>query len=329
MIEIETQRRLGVSGSAPDATPVAAPAPREARPAEAQPGEAQPGEAQSGPHDVAEIAAADPTPVVRRRYVRFRADAGQPVEDEIIAEIRLSIFVDGQELVQLMCSPHQVRALVVGFLYLEGLIDSLDDVDALRVCLADRVAEVRLARPLASLPTRRIVTSGCTGGVSFGAYLEELDRLRLPIDRVRVTPAQVYAALRALYDRAALYHRSGGVHTSILVEPGGGQDPRADGVLAVAEDVGRHNTIDKLQGEALTRHLPTRGRMIVSSGRISSEMLLKAAVMGVPLVGSRTSPTQLAVQLAERLGITVIGYIRSASMNVYSYPYRVVGAPLA
>ncbi len=98
-------------------------------------------------------------------------------------------------------------------------------------------------------------------------------------------------------------------------------------VLAVAEDIGRHNTIDKLRGQALIRGYDTRGRMIVASGRISSEMLLKAAIMGVPIVASRTSPTQLAVTLGERLGITVIGYLRSASMNVYTHPERVVGAP--
>jgi FdhD protein len=97
-------------------------------------------------------------------------------------------------------------------------------------------------------------------------------------------------------------------------------------MLAVGEDIGRHNTLDKLRGEALLRDLDTRRAMIVSSGRISSEMLIKAALMGVPIVGSRTSPTQLAVTLAEHLGLTVIGYIRSASMNVYTCPERILGA---
>ncbi|MCC7370829.1 MAG: formate dehydrogenase accessory sulfurtransferase FdhD [Chloroflexi bacterium] len=265
-------------------------------------------------------------PVVARRYVRFRSDAGQHVQEPVIAEMRLRIEVDGVELVELMCSPHRVNALVLGFLYHEGIIDSSDDVAALRVCLPDGLAEVRLARPAPPLPTRRIVTSGCTGGVSFGAYLEEIDSLRLPPDRVRVEPARVYVALRQLYDHATLYNQSGGVHTSVLIDPASPVHPEA-GILAVGEDIGRHNTLDKLRGEALLRDLPTRGTMIVSSGRISSEMLLKAALMGVPLVGSRTSPTGMAITLGEHLGLTVIGYIRSSSMNVYTHAHRVVGAP--
>jgi FdhD protein len=269
-----------------------------------------------------------PTPVVARRYLRFRGREAHEVEEPVIAEMRLRIAVDGADVVELMCSPHRVNALVLGFLYHEGMIDGLDDVASMRVCLPDALAEVWLTRPAPPLPARRIVTSGCTGGVSFGAYLEELDRLRLPADTVRVIPERVYVALRQLYDHSALYNQSGGVHTSILIDPTSPAVP-SSGVLAVGEDIGRHNTLDKLRGEAFLRDIDTSGKMIVASGRISSEMLIKAALMGVPIVGSRTSPTQLAVTLAERLGLTVIGYIRSASMNVYTGPERVTGASSA
>src|SRR5215217_5715894 len=139
-----------------------------------------------------------PTPTVVRRYVRFRSDEGHAVEEPVIAEMRLRIEVDGAEIVELMCSPHRVNALVLGFLYHEGVIDGLDDVAGIRVCLPDGLAEVHLARPAPPLPQRRIITSGCTGGVSFGAYLEELERLRLPPDDVRVAPQRVYVALRQL-----------------------------------------------------------------------------------------------------------------------------------
>ena len=121
------------------------------------------------------------------------------------------------------------------------------------------------------MPARKIVTSGCTGGTSFGAYLDDLDRFRAEDDGTRVLPSAIYGLLRELYQRALLYRQSGGVHTSLLA----GSDGT---VVLVAEDIGRHNTLDKIQGECLLRGIPSSGRVLLSSGRISSEMLLKAAV---------------------------------------------------
>lgn len=257
------------------------------------------------------------TPVVPRRYVRFVGDRAETVDADVIGEIRFTIFVEDRELVTLMCSPWQLRPLVLGFLYLEGLIESVDDLEMLRVCLEDRLAEVRLVSGFPDVPPRKILTSGCTGGVSFGKYLDDIEQFRVADSTTRVAPSQMYQLLRTLYDHAQLYRKSGGVHTSIFVEPGAAE-PRY-----VAEDIGRHNTLDKLQGLALLDGVSTNGGVILASGRISSEMLFKAAIMGVPIVGSRTSPTQLALAVAERLNITVCGYLRQGSMNVYTHPERI------
>ena len=256
-------------------------------------------------------------PVVPRQYVHFSGDQPETIAAGVIGEIRFTIFIDDRELVTLMCSPWQLRALVVGFLYLEGLIEGIDDLDMLRVCLEDRLADVRLAHGFPDVPPRKILTSGCTGGVSFGKYLDEIEQFRVPDDDTRVAPSRMYLVLRALYDQSRLYRKSGGVHTSIFVERDGSA-PRL-----VAEDIGRHNTLDKLQGMALLEDIPTRGGLIMASGRISSEMLFKAAIMGVPIVGSRTSPTNLALAVAERLNITVCGYVRQGSMNVYTHAERI------
>ena len=258
------------------------------------------------------------TPVVPRHYTRFVGDAAEPVEAGVIGEIRFTIFVEERELVTLMCSAWQLRPLVVGFLYLEGLIESVDDLEMLRVCLDDRLADVRLAHGFPDVPPRKILTSGCTGGVSFGKYLDQIEQFRIPsTTQTSVAPAQMYGLLRTLYDSSHLYRESGGVHTSIYALP------HTDEPRFVAEDIGRHNTLDKLQGLALLEEVPTRGGVILASGRISSEMLFKAAIMGVPVVGSRTSPTHLALTVAERLNITVCGYLRQGSMNVYTHPERI------
>jgi FdhD protein len=261
-------------------------------------------------------------PVVPRQYVRFTADRAETIDSGVIGEIRFTIFIEDRELVTLMCSPWQLRALVVGFLYLEGLIESVGDLDMLRVCLEDRLADVRLAHGFPDVPPRKILTSGCTGGVSFGKYLDEIEQFRVTDDDTRVPPNRMYVLLRALYDQSRLYQQSGGVHTSIFVERDG-TAPRL-----VAEDIGRHNTLDKLQGMALLDGISTHGGLIMASGRISSEMLFKAAIMGVPIVASRTSPTNLALAVAERLNITVCGYLRQGSMNVYTHPARIQNSEL-
>jgi FdhD protein len=258
-----------------------------------------------------------PDPTTRRRFVRFRDDRPTAIDEEVITEIRFSIFLGEREVVTLMCSPWKLRELVLGFLYIEGFLDGPDDVELLRVCLEDRMAEVVLRGGRIEIPERKILTSGCTGGATFGKYLAEMDRFRVT-DDLSIAPSALYGLMRKLYNAAELYKRSGGVHTSILSD---GED-----VLVVAEDIGRHNTLDKIQGECLLRGIPTAGRLIMTSGRISSEMLLKSAIMGVPLVASRTSPTELAVTLAERLNITLVGYVRPGSMNVYAHPWRLSGA---
>jgi FdhD protein len=285
--------------------------------------------AAESPAPLAPLASLDPVdpleplvPVVPRRITRFVGDQPESVDLAVIGEIRFTIFVEDRELVTLMCSPWQLRPLVVGFLYLEGLIEDIDDIELLRVCLEDRLAEVRLAHGFPDVPPRKILTSGCTGGVSFGKYLDQIEQFRIPDDGPdaathAVPPAHLYLLLRALYDHSNLYRRSGGVHTAIFASPGS-PDARL-----VAEDIGRHNTLDKVQGMALLEGLDLHAGIILASGRISSEMLFKAAIMGVPIVGSRTSPTNLALAVAERLNISVCGYLRQGSMNVYTHAHRI------
>ncbi len=261
--------------------------------------------------------AASTEAAVPHRYIRFQGDAWQVVDGGVIGEIRLTIVVDGAELVTLMCSPWKVRELVLGFLYLEGLIQSAEEVELLRVCVEDRLAEVRLRgdRPRIE-PAHRILTSGCGGGTSFGTYLERIEPFRVEA-ALQVPPRHLYAMMRRLYEHASLYRQVRGCHSSVLA------DERD--VLVVAEDIGRHNTLDKIQGACLLNGISPRGKLLLSSGRISSEMLLKSAVMGIPIVCSRTSPTALAVLLAERLNITTVGYIRQDTMNVYSHAWRIRG----
>ena len=235
---------------------------------------------------------------------------------QMVKEIPLTIYVNQHELVTVLCTPNKLTQLVIGFLYLEGLVDRPDDVTYLRVCADDGTAEVRLANRSVQLPSRRVLTSGCSGGVRLSTGTEGLARLS---DRHRITPRQIWLSTRLMREHARLYPICGGVHISVLTD--------GERALAVAEDVGRHNTLDKIAGECLLAGVPTRDRVVATSGRISSEMLTKVAKMGVPVVVSLTSPTHRAVALAQELGITVVGYVRGSSFSVYAHGYRIDGCP--
>jgi FdhD protein len=248
--------------------------------------------------------------------LRYDGDTLRPLDRPVPQETPLSIFLEEREWVTVLCTPVQLQPFLLGFLYFAETIDSPDDVLLLRVCDDETTAEVRLRQPeraASALGRRRMLTSGCAGGTVFDVVQE-----MAPITSVlALEPATVAAAMTTLHRQAENYRESGGIHGSLLW---------ADGeVVAMAEDIGRHNTVDKIAGQLLLRGELTRaeGGMLVTTGRISSEMLLKAARLRVPVVASHTSPTAMAIAFAARLGITVIGYARGDHFNVYANPWRI------
>jgi FdhD protein len=241
-----------------------------------------------------------------RTFFLVRRGRLEEVKGEVVREQPLTVYVNGERFLTLLCTPVKLDALVLGYLWMEKVIGGLDEVTALAISEVDGRAEVTLAHPV-TLPTERILTSGCGGGITFRIDPRLFSRIDSPL---RVRPAALAARMKDLFAEAVQYRASRGIHGAALADP--------DRLLVVAEDVGRHNAVDKIKGEALQRGIPTADRILLSTGRISSEMLLKAARMGVPVVVSRTSPTEMAVGLAEQLGITVVGYVRPDSLNLYA-----------
>lgn len=277
-------------------------------------------------------------PILDLDYLEFDGDTATAVRRPVIAETPWALFINGHEWLTFMCSPVGLHHLALGFMLSEGLIAGLDDVWKLKVHLDDdRVymlfpeaglngelrmqgceeavgsIDVRLKGAPPARKERRILTSGCGGGVTF----DDLSGDRPPLQSdLQVTPAQISALMRALNEAAGLYRTSRGVHTSALA--------CGEELLLVAEDVGRHNTLDKLRGAALLQGIATRDRILVSSGRISSEMITKARKMEAPVVVSRTSPTVMSIRLAQAWNITLIGYVRGGRMRIYHGAGRVL-----
>ena len=158
-----------------------------------------------------------------------------------------------------------------------------------------------------------VVTAGCGGGVTFDDLSGEHTPLQVEL---HVKPAQLAKLMRQMHLGATLYQRARGIHTAALAD--------SDTLLMQVEDVGRHNCLDKLAGAALLDGLETLGRIVLTSGRISSEMLNKARRLQTPIVCSRTSPTSLSVALAEAWNITIVAYLRQDRMRVYTHTDRII-----
>jgi FdhD protein len=241
-----------------------------------------------------------------RSYFQVKNGRLEEIKGDVVREQPLTVYVNGERFLTLLCSPFQLEQLVLGYLWMEKVIAGLDDVTELQISEIDGRADVTLRRPVA-LPTERILTSGCGGGITFRIDPRLFPRIA---SGLRVSPSDLSARMHDLLREAVHYHASRGIHGAALAD--------RDRVLLVAEDVGRHNAVDKLMGQALQRGIATTDRILLSTGRVSSEMLLKAARMSVPIVASRTSPTEMAVALAEQLGVTIIGYLRGDSLNLYA-----------
>jgi FdhD protein len=239
---------------------------------------------------------------------RFSGKDWDRTSVHVPSEIALTISVNRKELVTILCTPTKLNCLVLGFLYAEGIISGKDDVASMRVCEDESLVEVILSDPEYELPAQRTLTSGCGGGVTF-----KIQGQKVQSDLI-TTPEEVLALMKRLQEQMELYRLCGGLHTSALSD--------TKNLLIVAEDIGRHNTVDKIQGECLLRGLSTQDRLLLSTGRVSSEILLKAARMSAPVVVSRHSPTGNSVSLARDLGITLVGHARGNNMSVYSHPER-------
>jgi FdhD protein len=239
------------------------------------------------------------------------------VQAEVIGEILLSVYVNGQDFASIMSTPRDQAELALGFLKNEGVLDRMDQVQALTLDQNGCCVEVWLDRAV-DRPKRQILTSGCGGGTTFHDPTETIP----PIEaQTSITPVALVDLMGRLHSRESLHARAGGVHTAGL------SDGRE--ILVSAEDVGRHNTIDKLTGMCMLRVIPTPGLILLTTGRISSEMLRKGGRMGCPIIASRNSPTSLAVAMAQSWNITLVGYVRRSTLRVYTHPERLGYRPAA
>ncbi|MBX9421790.1 MULTISPECIES: formate dehydrogenase accessory sulfurtransferase FdhD [Streptomyces] len=265
----------------------------------------------------------------RRRVLRIRDGVASHRPDTLAAEEPMEIRVGGRPLTVTMRTPGDDFDLAVGFLVSEGVVHTAADVTGIRYCAgatADggntyNVVDVGLApgvaAPDASLERNFYTTSSCglCGKASLdavrttAAWTVSEDPLRIGTDVLATLPETLRAAQR-------VFDSTGGLHAAGLFTPTGE-------LLCLREDVGRHNAVDKVVGHALREgRLPLRDTVLMVSGRASFELVQKAVMAGVPVLAAVSAPSSLAVDLAEESGLTLVGFLRGASMNVYTHAGR-------
>jgi len=246
------------------------------------------------------------------RPLTFTIDAinehGEVIPTPIAGEHPLTIYIDKREIVTLMTLGAAPEALTVGYLRNQRLVHRLDEIAAVQVDWAVNAVAVtthhglREAEALAARMSKRTVTTGCGQGTMFGDLMAEIDGLHLPED-VQLHEATVYALLDAVRHHDSIYKQAGAVHGCALAS----NAASGSEILMFVEDVGRHNAVDAIAGRMWLDGLDGGDKIFYTTGRLTSEMVIKTAQMGIPFLVSRSGLTQMGWELAQRIGMTMIG----------------------
>jgi FdhD protein len=260
--------------------------------------------------------------------VTVHNEFGEVSETQIPAERALTIYLDKKELVTLMTLGAEPEWLVLGFLRNQRLIDSVDQIESITVDWT--IGEGELGEPgVAAVKTRanaqvvversadRVVTTGCGQGSVFGDLMAHIDEIELP--PAQITQSQLYGLVNAIRLQETTYKSSGSVHGCALFQ--------GDQMLMFVEDVGRHNAVDTIAGWMWMHDVLGQDKVFYTTGRLTSEMVIKSAQMGVPVVVSRSGITQMGLDVAQRLGLCAIGRATNKRFLCFSAPERLVWQP--
>jgi len=258
------------------------------------------------------------TEVERVPILRFTDSEKGRADDVVVREFPLTIILNNQELVTLLCTPAHLDYLAIGFLVSEGLVKSKDEIKRIMVDEQRGVVRVETGEEVkqtGELVFKRLITSGCGRGASFYSAADIAGQKKVE-SKTSILAIEIFELVREFQHRSQIFRTTGGVHSAALCD--------TKNILIFSEDIGRHNAIDKIFGECFLKDIKTDGRVIITSGRVSSEILLKAAKRNIPLLVSKSAPTDMGVKLAGDLGITLVGFVRGNRMNVYANDWRIV-----
>lgn len=266
--------------------------------------------------------AADYRPVLTNaaRPATFQVEAynerGEMVPTSIAGEHPLTLYVDKREIVTLMTLGHAPEALVIGYLRNQRLVQSLEEIHAVQVDWETDSVAVTTTHGRELQLGKRTVTSGCGQGTVFGDLMEELDQIRLRED-VKLTDENLFALLDQVRRHETIYKQAGAVHGCALADTSGQ-------ILMFVEDVGRHNAVDAIAGFMWLDAIDGSDKVFYTTGRLTSEMVIKCAQMRIPFLVSRSGLTEMGHQIAQKVGITMLGRASGKHYLVFSGKERLV-----
>ncbi|MGM9954623.1 MAG: formate dehydrogenase accessory sulfurtransferase FdhD [Peribacillus sp.] len=255
----------------------------------------------------------------KRGIIRISKGEVQQTEDTVVTEFPVTVKINGQEFVTMVCTPEYIEDMVIGYLASEGIIRKYGEIKEIWFQEKEGYVHVKTDKlnPFyQEFQNKRYITSCCGGSRQGFVFVNDaLTAKKMENMTVRLTPEDCFRLMKDLQQSAVTFQQTGGVHNAALCD--------VNGLVLSRMDIGRHNALDKIYGYCLKNGISLEGKAIVFSGRISSEILLKVAKIGCELILSKSAPTELALELAEGLGITTVGFIRNDSMNIYTCPDRI------
>lgn len=250
--------------------------------------------------------------VVKRKVLKVRNGEKSFEDDSIITEYPFTIFLNDTEFITLLCTQSSLKYLIVGFLVSEGLIDKKEDIKKIEIDKNKGIGYVETVKKtdlMQKLYGKRTLTSGCGKGTVFYSVVDSFKSKKVDVD-FKVELDNMIDLVRKFNRYSEMFLETGGVHSCALSD---GKD-----ILVFGDDIGRHNALDKIIGQAVLQDISLDDKIILTTGRISSEIMIKIAKRGIPAVISKSAPTELALDIATDLNITVIGFARGLKMNVYT-----------
>lgn len=244
--------------------------------------------------------------------IQIRDGDARRMRDVIATEVPLTVFLNDKEVATLLTSDMEFKPLAVGFLFSEGFLQNKDDLSGLFESMERKIVRVYTKEGRKPETEGGMITSGCGRGRSYAAYNLETLSLEQQPDAFQVSAEAILGLMHALQ----VFRKIGGMHTCALAEP--------DRMVLFKEDIGRHNAVDRILGTCFLEGIPLENKIILTSGRASSEIVFKAARGRISILVSRSAATDLAIRIAEQAGITLVGYARGRRMNIYAHPERIV-----